>query len=93
MVEAKFQPLVDEVSSLRTVNDSAIALIDGMVEAVRAAQDDPDEIAEVLAGFEAERNRLAAAVTANTPGGGGGTGGGGETGGGETGGPTPPVSG
>ena len=67
MVEAKFQPLIDEVTSLTTVVDSALALIDGMIAAVEAAKDDPAEIAEVLAAFQAQRARLAAAVPANTP--------------------------
>lgn len=67
MVEAKFQPLIDEVTSLTSVVDSALALIDGMIAAVTAAKDDPAEIAEVVASFTAQRQRLADAVAANTP--------------------------
>lgn len=69
---ANFSELTAEVEATRTVNDSAIALLNGIgarIEAAVAADnlDDNTHTAQLAADFKAEREKLAAAVTANTP--------------------------
>ncbi len=67
MPEAKFDPLVAELTNLTSVVDGTIALINAMAAEVLAAKDDPAEIASIVAGYQAQSARLAEANAANTP--------------------------
>jgi carbamate kinase len=69
---ADFQPLVTEVTELTTVADSAVALMDGfsqrLADAIAADNlSDNTNVAQFAAEFEAQKQKLADAVTRNTP--------------------------
>ena len=56
-----------KVAAEKTVDDSVLALLETIVAQLKAAGADPVRQAAVLASLQAEQDRLAAAVTANTP--------------------------
>lgn len=55
------------VAQEKTVDDSIIALLDQIAQALKDAGVDPARQAAVLAALQAEQDRITAAVTANTP--------------------------
>ena len=57
--------LQQEVEAIRTVNDSAIALITGLVEKLKDVTT-LSEVQTICAELETEKERLAAALVANT---------------------------
>lgn len=68
---ADFSPLVNEVSELTTVADSAVALMDGFqsrLDAAIAADNlsDNSNVAKFAADFGAQKTKLADAVARNT---------------------------
>jgi len=69
---ANFDPLVTEVADLTTVADSAVALMDGfsqrLADAIAADNlSDDTNVAKFAADFDAQKQKLADAVTRNTP--------------------------
>ena len=64
---AKLDRLIEEVSDLKTVNASAVALLTGLSAALRGANGDQAKIDEIVADLDAQTKALADAVTANTP--------------------------
>jgi ferritin len=60
---AVLQDLVDEVTAETTVKDSVLALIDRLV----ANQSNPAALDALLTSMKANKDAIAAAVTANTP--------------------------
>lgn len=69
---ADFSALQAEVSRLTDVNASAIALLNGISDRIKAAVDadnlaDNTETAKLAADLAAKTDELSAAVTANTP--------------------------
>ena len=56
-----------EVAALDTVTASVLALIDGLVAKLNAAAGDPAAIAAITAQLGVDRQRIADAVSANTP--------------------------
>ena len=63
---AKLEDLESEVAELKTVADSAVALIEGLADKLEEAQDDPEQIAEIITDLRSSKEALAAAVAANT---------------------------
>jgi hypothetical protein len=58
--------LMDEVASMKTVVDSVVALIDGLIDQLKNANTDA-EIQAVITELEAQKQELAAKVPVNTP--------------------------
>lgn len=71
-----FDALVEEVAEIKTTNESAITLLQGLTAKLEAAQGDPAQLAQIIADLRVQNDALAAAVTANTPPADPGTGGG-----------------
>lgn len=65
-MEQAMNRIAAEVEELRDVNESAIALIAGLAEEIRNARGDEDRLNALADSLDAESNRLAAAVSANT---------------------------
>lgn len=65
-MEQAMNRIATEVEELRDVNESAIALIAGLAEEIRNARGDEDRLNALADSLDAESNRLAAAVSANT---------------------------
>jgi len=63
---AKIDDLVTKVAELTTVQQSAIALIEGLSAKVKAAGKDPAELDAVLKQLDDAKAQLAAALVANT---------------------------
>lgn len=63
----KVAQIQQSVSDLTTVDQSAIALLDELTGLVNANKNDPAALDSILAGINAQRDSLAAAVAANTP--------------------------
>lgn len=59
--------LTREVAETKTVQESAVVLLESIVAKLQAAEGDPAAIAAVVAELDASTNALAAAVSANTP--------------------------
>lgn len=59
------QKLKDEIAGMTTVVGSAVALIDGLIAKLEAANGDQAAINAALAEVKADREALAAAVAAN----------------------------
>jgi N-acetylglutamate synthase/N-acetylornithine aminotransferase len=72
-MDAAIVALTAEVDRNTSVDDSAVALINGFAAEVEAAKNDPQAVQQVVDRFRASTDALAAAVAANT----GGTGNGG----------------
>jgi septal ring factor EnvC (AmiA/AmiB activator) len=66
-MSAALDRLTTEVSETATVVDSAIALISGLADQIRALQTDPAALAALADALDAKQAELAAAVAANTP--------------------------
>lgn len=64
---AKIDDLEQEVSKVSGVQDSAIALINGISQQLKDAAADPQRIQAVIDSLDAKSDALAAAVAANTP--------------------------
>jgi hypothetical protein len=59
--------LTAEVEETKTVAESAVVLITGLADALRAAGTDPVKLGELQAQLDTSNAKLAAAVSANTP--------------------------
>ena len=64
---AELQKLTDAVTALKSVDESAIALLKQLADQVKANANDPAAILKLADEINAEAANLAAAVTANTP--------------------------
>lgn len=64
---AELEDLQAQVAANKTVIDSALVLINGIADRIKAAGTDPQKLADLTASLKAEDDQLAAAVTANTP--------------------------
>ena len=58
--------LTREVAEMSTVVDSAVTLISGLAEQIRALQNDPVALAALANSLDTKANELATAVSANT---------------------------
>jgi hypothetical protein len=71
-MEAKEMAKIDDVANAvqqeSAVDDSAIALLQNLTQMIRDAGTDPAKLDQVLSSIDANRQRLADAVAANTPG-------------------------
>lgn len=56
-----------DVNDERTVVDSAIALLNGLSDQLKATQGDPAKVQAIIDAIDAQKADLAAAITANTP--------------------------
>lgn len=63
----KFDVLTEEVAENSSVVQSAVTLLDGLVAQLTEAQNDPAQIAEIVANLKSQRTALAEAVAKNTP--------------------------
>jgi hypothetical protein len=66
-IMATLQDIEGEVGNLDTVEDSAIALIQGLADQIKNLQPNQAAIDQLYADVIARKEKLAAAVTANTP--------------------------
>lgn len=68
-MSAEFDALVAEVAEVKTVEQSAVVLIQGLADAIAAAvaNDDRAALADLAAQLKTSTDALAASVTANTP--------------------------
>ena len=66
-IMAELDDLTAQVAANKTVIDSALILINGIADRIKAAGTDPAALAELTASLKSEDDALAAAVTANTP--------------------------
>jgi len=66
-MSAQLDHLKASVASLKTVDESAAALLAGLSQQILAAKDDPVAIEAIAADIDADQAALAAAVAANTP--------------------------
>jgi len=69
MAQATLDDIVQEVTDLKTVDDSVVSLLTSLNEKLAAAiaSGDMTKVQAVSDAITAEKTRLAAAVTANTP--------------------------
>lgn len=65
-MNAAVERLAREVQELTTVNESAIALIEGLAQEIRDAAGDEARLNELADSLDAQTTRLADAVDANT---------------------------
>lgn len=68
---ATLQNVVDAINAESTVDDSIIALLDGIVAELKFAQNsaggiDPASLDAILTGIQANTTKIQAAITANT---------------------------
>lgn len=63
----ELQTLTDQVTASVTVQESAITLLNGLKAALDAAGTDPAALAALSASLGTEQQKLADAITANTP--------------------------
>lgn len=61
------QRITQEVAELKTVNQSAVALLQSLSQLIRDNIDDKAALTQLANDIDAETNTLADAVTANTP--------------------------
>lgn len=66
-MSAALDRLTADVSALTTVDASAIALLSGLADQIRANAEDPAAMNKLADDIEAQNTALSAAVTANTP--------------------------
>ncbi len=59
--------LTADVANLTSVDESAIALLNGLAQQIRDLAGDPAALAALADSIEAQNTSLASAVTANTP--------------------------
>jgi hypothetical protein len=67
MAQATLDDLTQDVSDETTVEQSAITLLQGLSAQLAAAKNDPTKIQAIADSIVANKNALAAAITANTP--------------------------
>jgi chromosome segregation ATPase len=67
MAQRDIDKLKAQVEKNGSVTQSAVTLITGLAEQIRAAQDDPAELEALANSLNQQAENLAAAVTANTP--------------------------
>jgi hypothetical protein len=67
IMSAELDQLTTQVQNTRDVEDSAIALLNGLSAQIRAMQNDPAKLTQLANDLQAKAGDLAAAVTANTP--------------------------
>lgn len=67
VIMANLAALTTEVQNTTTVEESAVALINGLAAQIAAAGTDPVALQALQDQLATERDALAAAVTANTP--------------------------
>lgn len=65
-MDAKFQPLADELSRLTTVTAGLSAVFNKLLDDVEEARNDPEEIAELVATARASIDELAALTVKGT---------------------------
>lgn len=66
-MSAELDRLTAEVGEIKTVSDSAIALLDGLSDQIRALQNDPAQLAALADELDAKAAEVAAAIARNTP--------------------------
>ena len=66
-MSAQLDRLTASVASLKTVDESAAALLAGLAQQLRDAATDPTAINALADDIDADQAKLAAAVAANTP--------------------------
>lgn len=66
-MNAALQALTDKVAQVKTVADSAVALIGGLSQQIKDAGTDPVALQALTDSLDGSQAELAAAVTANTP--------------------------
>ncbi len=66
-IMAELDDLTAQVAANKTVIDSALVLINGIADRIKAAGTDPAALKALTDNLKAEDDALAAAVTANTP--------------------------
>lgn len=59
--------LTTEVAEMKTVNESAIALLGNLSQQIRDLKDEPAALEQLANDLDAQANALAAAVSENTP--------------------------
>lgn len=64
----KFDVLIEEVAAERTVVDGVVTLLERLDEQLGEAKNDPEQIEAIRTDLAAQRQRLADAVVAHTPG-------------------------
>lgn len=67
MSQADIERLRNQVARSTSVQKSAVMLIQGLVQQIKDAADDPAELQELAGQLEAQATALAEAVTAGTP--------------------------
>jgi DNA repair ATPase RecN len=63
----ELQRLTDEITEMKTVNQSAIALLQNLSQLIRDNANDPAALTALADELDSENKKLADAVTANTP--------------------------
>jgi hypothetical protein len=66
-IMALLDDLEAKVTRIKTVQDSAIALLNGLSAQIKAAGNDPVKLAALTAALDTDATDLATAVSANTP--------------------------
>ena len=66
-MSAELDALTAEVTNATTVEQSAIALIQGLAAKIESMKNDPAALSALAASLKTQDDALAAAVTANTP--------------------------
>ncbi len=66
-MSAQLDTLKANVTELTSVNQSAIALLNGLSAQIAALKDDPIALQQLADDIKADSTAMAAAVTANTP--------------------------
>ncbi len=66
-IMAELDDLTAQVAANKTVIDSALVLINGIADRIKAAGTDPAALKALTDSLKSEDDALAAAVTANTP--------------------------
>lgn len=66
-IMAALDGLEAEVADVKTVQQSAIVLLNGLAQALKDAGTDPAKLAAIIADLDASKTALADAVVANTP--------------------------
>ena len=64
---SELDDLKAQVAANRTISQSALTLINGIADRIKAAGTDPQALADLTASLKSDDDALAAAVAANTP--------------------------
>lgn len=68
IIDSQIARLQQDINELIVVEDAAIVLIENLALQIRANMNDPVALDALASELEAQKDRLAAAVAANTPG-------------------------